>query len=93
MRQIEPSLRTPFALVMPTRDYHPQSAPLRAPYLVHAYRLLIAMEDRLNSTGGAGGKVMAVYDCGEKSGVITGHKCIRFFTASTFSCESLSVQH
>lgn len=72
-------MRTPFALILPTRDYHPQSAPLRAPYLTHAYRLLVALEQELTMEEGSAKQVFVVYDCGEKSGVRNGHKCIRFY--------------
>ncbi|KAK1925904.1 hypothetical protein DB88DRAFT_485546 [Papiliotrema laurentii] len=80
---VDPGLRTPYALLLPTKDYHEQSAPLRPAYLVHAHRLLVALETALsheNEQAETKRTVLAVYDCGEKSGVRIGHKCIRFYT-------------
>ncbi len=85
--QVDPLPRTPYALVMPTKDYHPQSAPLRPGYLTHAHRLLVQLEDQLAAKSGSTGKVVAVYDCGEKSGVREGHKCIRFYVVDKLSGE------
>jgi ATP adenylyltransferase/5',5'''-P-1,P-4-tetraphosphate phosphorylase II len=87
--QIDPSLRTPYSLLLPTKDYHEQSAPLRPAYLTHAHRLLVAMEDGLERAEELGRrKVVAVYDCGEKSGVRIGHKCVRFFMVDVAASES-----
>jgi hypothetical protein len=87
--QVDPSLRTPYALLLPTKDYHEQSAPLRPAYLTHAHRLLVALEAGLERAGELGQRrVVAVYDCGENSGVRIGHKCVRFFTVEAPTSES-----
>lgn len=81
-------MRTPYALLLPTKDYHEQSAPLRPAYLTHAHRMLVALEDGLDREGQLKGKrVVAVYDCGENSGVRIGHKCVRFFVVEGPSSE------
>ena len=81
-------MRTPYSLLLPTKDYHEQSAPLRPAYLTHTHRLLVALEDGLAREGELEGKrVVAVYDCGENSGVRIGHKCVRFFVVEGPSCE------
>lgn len=82
-------MRTAYTFILPTKDYHEQSAPVRPAYLTHAHRLLVALEEELGRAGYLGeSKLVAVYDCGEKSGVRIGHKCVRFYTVKEVSGES-----
>ncbi|ORY20197.1 hypothetical protein BCR39DRAFT_601523 [Naematelia encephala] len=74
----EPAWFCPPTFLLSTHGYHPQSAPLRPSYLIHAYRLALAVE---NSLAEPDKHVVAIYDCGEDSGVKIGHKCVRFYIA------------
>ncbi|RSH77174.1 uncharacterized protein EHS24_003811 [Apiotrichum porosum] len=60
---VDPTLRTAYTFILPTKDYHEQSAPVRPAYLTHAHRLLVALEEELGPAGHLGeGKVVAVSD-------------------------------
>lgn len=71
---MDPDPRTNPSFLLATKDFHPQSDPIRAPFLVHAYRLLTTLQTQLE-----GKVVVAAYDCGELAGGLEAHKNVRFF--------------
>ncbi|KAL7413882.1 hypothetical protein BDY24DRAFT_54508 [Mrakia frigida] len=76
---LDPKPRTPYSFVLATKDFHPQSDPIRAPFLVHSYRLLLLLETAVRKNGKGNEKVVASYDCGEKAGGVEAHKNVRLF--------------
>lgn len=60
----------PNHILLVTREFHSQTAPLMPPDLVQAYRLLVAAQK-------AGQKFFAFYNCGDLSGASQPHKHIQ----------------
>jgi hypothetical protein len=77
------------AFILATNGWHPSNEPLRPAFLIHSWRLILAMEALLGDEQekrDLGKRVIGVYDCGEDSGVEWGHKAIRFYVTSK-DCE------
>ena len=88
--QLDPKPRTPYSFLLATKDFHPQSDPIRAPFLVHSYRLLLLLEEEVRKKGKGDAKVVASYDCGEKAGGVEAHKSVRFFVIPSGDLKSES---
>jgi hypothetical protein len=57
--------RTAYSFALATRDPHPSAEPARAPFYIHAHRLLLAVEDALSPSGEKG---VAAFDKGIDAG-------------------------
>lgn len=81
--------------LLSTNGWHPESEALRPAFLIHSYRLLLAVEEVLAAASSDAGdkkrEVVAIYDCGEDSWVVEGHKSIRFYVIRANTTSECSV--